>query len=1079
MIKVYAEATIGGKTKPTALWWFEPHEVQAASYLVLAGRPMWKSICEDLDAQKTPHARFTKALFGSIRKAVRSKALKAVTAQEGERWITVHPGGDPEAKGVHVLIKQRKDGSYSVIGGAGGALSHLRLTNIKSPKEYREAAKVKAKERREERAKKLAEMTPAEREQFDIRMGEYKQKIEERERDFRDKAKAIFEKAGLEAPEAEKISISAAMRNAFKKEAKDKGIKSERDIDRYADQKEKEHVKEIREEAKEDRDMAVKVARDVIADQMQPDKRAELFGETKSIQDKIAAALSPEDEEKRNKLRETFEESPELAEELYRAEIERRKAKAAKTREEHAAENIMEGTSIGAWEVPATELSREQVKQLALEESEEEAAVNINRALIAEAEGEGVLKFRSQRRLANYMMNGAFEGVHAVTAKIGGGQILDEDSVRALGLQNSALLTAHFLEREELSETAHEELTEFAKGEAKGRAKKALEKAQEYARIAADFRRLSKGPAAMTEGRRGAGYAAAQINKGIRILGNALGSLEAMASVNWALMSKQIPDSVVVHYASRENMKRKIRALGLDKDDILIKDPTTVSGEFEIPRNQWDKVFRYRSQKELDPEIQAIKRGERNVQGWKPKGIKDYITDDKGNKRKVELFPEQQSGIRFALKQKRGFLNFEAGLGKTLTALGTIAEGINTKKFDRAVVVMPASVQAQFADEVRKFTDLKTAFVGETGSAKDFDWGDKNTQVVITSRDKLAPYKDKIKAAGFNCFVVDEAHLVKQRVGAEKSDMSKAFSELAIDPEYLLEMTGTPVPNDMSELWYHLNILDPAKFPDRKEFLDTFGRTATTGSIMREESAAALRAFIDDRVYTEKMGPEKLGGYKKYEKEVEVEPTEAQKKLYRASEDIYAPGTKKRKEPGWALARDAANNAALYKAPAKENAITQALGDQYESHIKEREAKGQSPKIIVFTDHYDTMEPIMEMLSERFGYDDTNVLSNKRGQSPKATRSLARRFNNDPNAKVLIATSMMGTGLNLQSATAVAFYHESMTAAEEIQKWHRAYRKNVKHDVDVLKLHAKAPSAVAARQRLEAKRATHELLGNP
>ena len=1086
MIQVYAETNIGGRTEPTVLWWFEADEIRTITYPLAAPWPVWKAIRESLDAQHTSHARFTKALFTSLRSELRSKMLKAVTAQEGERWITVHPGGDPSASGVHVLIRQRKDGSYSVIGGAGGKLNHLRLTSIKSPEEYKQAAKEGAQRRREERAKKLAEMTPAEREQFDIRMGEHTQKIQEKEKEFRDKVVEVFERSGLEAPVAEKISISAALQNNWKKEAKEKGIKNERDVDAYAAQKEEEHVKDIRKDAKKDRELAVNAARDALAEKMGMDKAANLFGDTKNLQERIAAALSPEDEEKRQALRDTFNKDPELAEELYRLELDRKRLKAAKTRAEKASENIMEGASIGGWDVPATELTREQVGQLALEKAEEdaekgaeeEASVNVNRVLIAEAEGEGQLHTRSQRKLSFCMMNGAFEGVQAITAKYGGGQILDEDAVRTLGLQNTALLTAHYLEREGYSGAAQEGLTEFMMGEAKVRAKKAVDKVQEYARIAADFRRMSKGPTALTEARRGSGYAAGQINKGIRILGSAMGSLEAVASVNWALTNKKIPDSVFVQYASRENLKRKLRALGLTPDDVLIKDPTTQSGEFEIPRAQWDKVYRYRAQRDLNQEVQAIKKGERNVTDWRPKGIKEYITDDEGNKCKLVLDPAQQSGMRFALYKKRSFLNYEAGTGKTLTALVTIAEGINEKKFERALVIMPASVQAQFADETRKFSDLNVAYVGEKGSAKGFDWSDKNNQVVITSRDKLAPYKDKIAAAGFNCIVLDEAHLVKQRQGAEKSDMSEAFADLAAKPEYLLEMTGTPVPNDMSELWYHLNILDPAKFPNKKDFMAEFGRTPTSGSIMREESAAAFRAYIDDRVYTERLGPMKLKGYKKFEKNVEVELTDNQKLMYRKSEDIYGPGMSTRKKAGWAFARDAANSAALYTAPAKDNAITEALGDQWEAHIKEREAKGQNPKIIIFTDHYDTMKPIMDMLKARFGYGKSNILTNTRGQTPKATHTMARKFNQDKNVKVLVATSMIGTGLNLQGATAVCFYHESQTASDEIQKWHRAYRKNVKHDVDVIKLHAKAPSAVAARQRLETKQAAHEMIGN-
>ncbi len=60
----------------------------------------------------------------------------------GERWITVKPPGHD--KGVPVIVKPTSDGAMKVIGGAGGKLSHLRLTGVKSEAEYTHEARQKA-----------------------------------------------------------------------------------------------------------------------------------------------------------------------------------------------------------------------------------------------------------------------------------------------------------------------------------------------------------------------------------------------------------------------------------------------------------------------------------------------------------------------------------------------------------------------------------------------------------------------------------------------------------------------------------------------------------------------------------------------------------------------------------------------------------------------------------------------------------------------------------------------------------------------------------------------------------------------
>lgn len=79
--------------------------------------------------------------------------------QQGERWITIHPGdGDGY---VRIKIRQHPDGTASVIGGAGGKLNQLRLTKLRSPEEWKASA-AERKAKREEKEKKRVEAQGAE-----------------------------------------------------------------------------------------------------------------------------------------------------------------------------------------------------------------------------------------------------------------------------------------------------------------------------------------------------------------------------------------------------------------------------------------------------------------------------------------------------------------------------------------------------------------------------------------------------------------------------------------------------------------------------------------------------------------------------------------------------------------------------------------------------------------------------------------------------------------------------------------------------------------------------------------------------
>ena len=82
--------------------------------------------------------------------------FKASGIPSGARWITVHPNGK-DSPGQPVLIQPNPDGSAHVIGGAGGKLNYLKLRAVRSASEYKREAeerkKAKIEARKEQRAK--------------------------------------------------------------------------------------------------------------------------------------------------------------------------------------------------------------------------------------------------------------------------------------------------------------------------------------------------------------------------------------------------------------------------------------------------------------------------------------------------------------------------------------------------------------------------------------------------------------------------------------------------------------------------------------------------------------------------------------------------------------------------------------------------------------------------------------------------------------------------------------------------------------------------------------------------------------
>ncbi|PYI65573.1 helicase [Arthrobacter livingstonensis] len=169
-----------------------------------------------------------------------------------------------------------------------------------------------------------------------------------------------------------------------------------------------------------------------------------------------------------------------------------------------------------------------------------------------------------------------------------------------------------------------------------------------------------------------------------------------------------------------------------------------------------------------------------------------------------------------------GVLADDMGLGKTVQTLALItqvkASGTNDLPF---LVVAPTSVVGNWASESAKFAPgLKVVTVSETfaksamNSAAFFAGAD----IVITSyalfRIDFAEYGTQ----PFAGLILDEAQFVKNH-------QSKAYQcARKLDAPFKLAVTGTPLENNLMELWTLLSIVAPGLFPSPKRFAEFYQR---------------------------------------------------------------------------------------------------------------------------------------------------------------------------------------------------------------------------------------------------------------
>jgi chromodomain-helicase-DNA-binding protein 7 len=145
-------------------------------------------------------------------------------------------------------------------------------------------------------------------------------------------------------------------------------------------------------------------------------------------------------------------------------------------------------------------------------------------------------------------------------------------------------------------------------------------------------------------------------------------------------------------------------------------------------------------------------------------------------------------------------------------------------------------------------------------------------EVVITTPEMLVTEDFReLAAVEWEILVVDEAHRLKNHKSKLAVNLRDGF-----DFKHCLLLTGTPIQNNMEELWTLLNFIDHKSFGDLDKFMTQYGDIKSKERV--DELHESIRPYILRRLKedVEKSVPPKE------ETLIEVELTVVQKQYYRA-----------------------------------------------------------------------------------------------------------------------------------------------------------------------------------------------------
>lgn len=428
--------------------------------------------------------------------------------------------------------------------------------------------------------------------------------------------------------------------------------------------------------------------------------------------------------------------------------------------------------------------------------------------------------------------------------------------------------------------------------------------------------------------------------------------------------------------------------------------------------------------------------------------ILDSLQNYDANENKVEVLNDtlrgyQKKGVQWlkALNKTHlgGILADEMGLGKTIQVIALL--GHTTKQ---SLIIVPSSLMYNWKKEFEKFTPkVKVLIISGSKEKRDALIAEKSEyDVIITSypliRRDLEYYLDN----NFDYCILDEGQYIKN------PDTKTAKFVKKIQSEHRLVLTGTPIENNLIELWSIFDFVLPNYLKDKKTFNKEFVKKEREN---HEKLVRLINPFILRRKKNDVLNelPEKI---------VNV----VYSKLNKKQERIYDSYLLNMKERLKELRDEDAINSSHIEILSILTRLRQICCDPglFIDDYDEKSGKLQlleelidellegNHKILIFSQFTTMLKIIAKLLKRKrikFSYLDGQIRVDKR-------EKVIDNFTSGKSDIFLISLKAGGTGLNLTEADTVIHVDPWWNPAVEDQATDRAHRIGQRDVVNVYKV---------------------------
>lgn len=439
--------------------------------------------------------------------------------------------------------------------------------------------------------------------------------------------------------------------------------------------------------------------------------------------------------------------------------------------------------------------------------------------------------------------------------------------------------------------------------------------------------------------------------------------------------------------------------------------------------------------------------------------IESYIFTHSPKYVKVSLRDYQVEGLNWLINMHENGINCiladEMGLGKTLQTISFLGylKFVKNEK-NRHLVVVPKSCLQNWYNEFQKFIPEMNVQIFHVSKAEIKENSkilhDKSVDVILTTYEMCLYSKKYFSQVHWSYVVVDEAHRLKN----ENSQLSNILRMYKFKHRLLL--TGTPLQNNVHELWALLNFILPDFFHDSEKF-ENFVKRAGEEEQNIEKLRNILQLFFLRR---EKLDVEKSLLSKKFIN-LYCPLSEMQREWYRSIlkrdlKDLYLnKGIKTTLLNVVMQLKKCCNHPYLFPGAEPEpfetgmhlvkNSGKMAVLDQLLQSLKQK-----GSRVLVFSQ----MSHMLDILEDYALFREYNYCRID-GMTSSADRSKSIEEYNAPDSDkflFLLTTRAGGLGINLYTADTVVIFDSDWNPQADLQAQDRAHRIGQKKQVHVFRL---------------------------